>query len=157
MASISIRPYQPTDHAYIMSTMRMTLVKSPFMQGIHPAVMDTLLGPVVTLFSIAVATPTADSNTILGYIAYQGPNIVGFIFVRPGLPRRKGLAEKLIAHAGIAKGEIISPFLVTNRFDGVTFPKFAESKGYTIRHRPYLPLQLMADTVLPQDAQAESK
>lgn len=150
MATIAIRPYQPNDHAFVMSTMRTTLTtKSAFMQGLHPAVVDTLLEPIVTLFTTSVATTTGDSNTILGYLLYSLPNTVGFVFVREQL-RDKHIATKLLEHAGIAKGEIISPFMVTNQFGGMNFPKFVGSKGYTVRHRPYITLNLQAEMLIPK-------
>lgn len=152
-APINIRPTIPADRNYLLSTMRQALLKtSAYCEGLHPEVLTNLLESILTIYTTAIATPVDDSSMILGFIVYA-PGSVGFIYVRKHLRQHK-LGTRLLEHAGISKGEIIAPLMVTKIeiTPGVwsAFPKLAAAHGYTIRFRPYLPLQLQANAMLPK-------
>lgn len=83
-------------------------------------------------------------------------------------PRRVsgGIARAMLAHAGIARGgfgtnrepaEIACPFMVT-KIDGQrgkAFAALAEEKGYHLRFRPYLPLEISARVLYPNPKEVE--
>jgi hypothetical protein len=165
MATISIRPAAQTDHRFIEDTMIATLRdNSAFCKGLHPATLSALVDPVLATYQILVATPADDSYTILGFLVYQDPETVAFVYVRSqfrsrdegGARKGGGVARALLARAGIARGtgagripEISCAFMVT-KLDGLrgqAFAAIAESKGYRLRFRPYLPLEATARVI----------
>jgi len=158
MAAISIRPAVQTDHRFIEDTMIATLRdNSAFCKGLHPATLSALVDPVLATYQTLVATPTEDSDTILGFLVYQDHETVAFMYVRMQF-RRSGVAKQLLARAGISRGgygsnaqpsEIACAFMIT-KMDGLrgrAFAAIAESKGYRLRFRPYLPLEATARVI----------
>jgi GNAT superfamily N-acetyltransferase len=125
--------------------MRRTLVRnSAYATGLQPDVINVLVEPIMAIYTTLVATPHEDHDEILGYLTHDGPTTVGFIYVKEPL-RQKGIASALLDHAGIRKGEITAPLIVTKLPGSGNFPKLCESHGYTVRFRPWMGLSMMAD------------
>src|SRR5580658_484750 len=83
MAAISIRHAVQTDHRFIEDTMVATLRdSSAFCKGLHPATLSALVDPVLATYQILVATPAEDEDTILGFLVFQDPETVAFVYVR---------------------------------------------------------------------------
>lgn len=143
-ALIGIRPFQIQDRAFVLDSMRRTLVRnSAYAAGLQPEVINLLVEPILATYRTLVATPHGDDDEILGYLTHDGPSIVGFIYVKEAL-RQKGIATALLAHAGVAKGEIAAPLIVTKLPGAGNFPKLAEAHGYTLRFRPWMGLAMMS-------------
>lgn len=143
-AKIAIRPFAPTDRAFVMDSMRRTLVRnSAYAAGLQPEVVNLLIEPIVTTYRTLVATPDGQPDEILGYIIHDGPATVGFVYVKEAL-RRKGIAAALLRAAGVGKGEIVAPLLVTKLPGAGNFPRLCEEHGYTVRFRPWLGLSLLS-------------
>lgn len=149
-AAVVIRPALSSDAHFILDSARRTLLRqSAYFEGLEPDVLNQLLWPVMASFDTLVATPDGDEDEILGYLIHDGPSKVAMLYVKEAV-RGRGLARALLDSAGIQQGEIICPF-VTTKLAGVgNFPKFAESKGFVLRHRPYLPLSINAQLMNPR-------
>jgi len=143
-ATIDIRPFRPGDRAFVLDSMRRTLVRnSAYAAGLQPQVVDLLIEPVMATHQTLIATPQGDPDEILGYVTHDGPSVIGFLYVKEAL-RQKGIATALLKAAGITKGEVVTPLLVT-KLPGVgNFPKLCEAHGYTVRFRPWMVLSQMA-------------
>jgi len=142
-ALIGIRPFQPQDRAFVLDSMRRTLVRnSAYATGLQPEVLNLLVEPVLATYRTLVATPQGDPDEILGYIIHDGPHVVGFVYVKEAL-RQKGIASALLKAAGVEKGELVTPLLVTKLPGAGNFPKLCETKGYTVRFRPWMVLAQM--------------
>jgi hypothetical protein len=125
--------------------MRRTLVRSSaYANGLQPEVLNLLIEPILAAYTTIVATPEDDADSILGYLVHDGPRTVAFVYVKEGV-RRKGIATALASHAGVTRGEVVAPLIVTKMAGVGNFPRFAESKGYTLRYRPYEPLRITHD------------
>lgn len=143
-ALIGIRPSRPSDRAFILDSMRRTLVRnSAYATGLQPEVLNLLVEPVLATYRTLVATPEGQPDEILGYIAHDGAHVVGFLYVKEAL-RGKGIARALLNSAGIEKGEVVTPLLVTKLPGAGNFPKLCEAHGYTVRFRPWMVLSQMA-------------
>lgn len=137
LATIAIRPFKPTDRAFVLDSMRRTLVRnSAYFEGLQPEVVNLVIEPVLATYQTQVATPQGDHDEILGYIIHDGPGVVGFLYVKEAL-RRKGVCKFLLRAAGVQPGEIIAPLIVTKLPGAGNFPKLAGMHGYTLRYRPY--------------------
>ena len=136
-----------------MDSMRRTLVRnSAYATGLQPEVINLLVEPVLATYQTLVATPEADPDEILGYVIHDGPACVGFLYVKEAV-RQKGIASALLKHAGIQKGEVVAPLIVT-KLPGVgNFPKLCEAHGYTVRFRPWMGLGQLADLLAPREAE----
>lgn len=123
--AITVRPFRDkTDKEFLFSTwLRNYKHSSYFAKRIRPhvffaghhAIIDHLLRkPAV---KIAVACPRGDSETILGYLAYElkedAAPVVHFVFVKQAF-RKMGVARTLFQSAGIDPGSI--------RFTHWTYP-----------------------------------
>lgn len=167
MGQIEIRAAVPSDLEFVRLTMAATLRdNSAFCKGVHPATMASLIEPVLAVYQVAVATTVDDRDTVVGFIVYRDESTVAFLYVRsqfrskrdPQNPRRRiggGIGRALLAHAQIARAalgsdyvpEIACAFMVTKidgEIRGQAFGALAESKGYRLRFRPYLPLEITA-------------
>jgi len=143
-APIDIRPFRPEDRAFVLDSMRRTLVRnSAYAAGLQPEVVNLLVEPVLATHETLIATPHGDADEILGYITHDGPSVVGFLYVKEAL-RQKGIATVLLAAAGIRKGEVVTPLLVTKLPGAGNFPNLCEAHGYTVRFRPWMVLSQMA-------------
>ncbi len=151
-ALIAIRPFQPADRAFVLDSMRRTLVRnSAYATGLQPEVLNLVVEPVLASYQTLVATPEGDPDEILGYVITDGPSTVGFVYVKEAL-RQKGVANALLKAAGVRKGEIVCPLIVTKLTGVGNFPRFCEGKGFTLRFRPWMSLALMASLLTPKDA-----
>jgi hypothetical protein len=141
MASIVIRPAVASDHNYLSDNFAKSYKHSAYATRTSTEVLRRLVEPLLSLWQVAIAAPAHDPDFILGWLLYKDAHTVGWIHVRPGEPRRKGIANKLLQHAGIVSGEIEVPFLPT-KLEGVegSFSNFAKAHGYELRFRPYMPL-----------------
>jgi len=149
-APVVIRPALSSDANFILDSMRRTLLRqSAYAAGLEPDVINQLVWPVIATYDTLVATPPDDDDEILGYIIHDGPGAVGFIYVKEAV-RGRGLANALLDAAQIAQGEIICPLLVTKLSGVGNFAKFCETKGYTVRFRPWLPLSINAQLMNPK-------
>lgn len=165
MAKIVIRPAVPSDLVFVEQTMEGTLRdNSAFCKGIHPATLSALIGPVLATYKVLVAVLPDEPDTIHGFIVYRDSTTVAFIYVRsfwrskidPETGKRGGggIARALLAHAKIARGapgsthypEIACAFMVTKLDNerGKAFAALAETKGYRLRFRPYIPMEITA-------------
>lgn len=166
MGQIEIRPAVPSDLEFVQQTMEATLRdNSAFCKGVHPATMAALIEPVLATYQVVVATTVDDRDTVVGFIVYRDESTVAFLYVRsqfrskrdPQNPRRRiggGIGRALLAHAQIARAalgsdyvpEIACAFMITKMDDlrGQAFGALAEAKGYRLRFRPYLPLEITA-------------
>ena len=143
-ALIAIRPFKPQDRAFVLDSMRRTLVRnSAYATGLQPEVLNLLVEPVLATYTTLVATPQGDPDEILGYVIHDGPHVVGFLYVKEAL-RRHGIGSALLKAAGVEKGEVVAPLIVTKLPGAGNFPKLAETKGYTLRFRPWMGLSQMA-------------
>ena len=143
MAKIVIRDGEPTDHPFVRDTIRKSLLDySAYFKHLSQHIFGVLMDPVIATQRLLVAMPVDSPADILGFILYDPPSIVSFVYVRNDL-RRGGVATALAQTAGIAKGEIQCPFLTT-KINGQNFPRLAADKGYVIRFRPFLPLEIAA-------------
>jgi ribosomal protein S18 acetylase RimI-like enzyme len=152
VSRIVIRPAYPSDLIWVKGVITATLRdNSAFCKGVHPATLDSLVNPVLATYQVLVAADTRDVDSVLGFIVYRDSTTVGFLYVRSQF-RRGGIGLALLKHAGIERGtveplpEIACPFMVT-RMDGLrgqAFGALAESKGYRLRFRPYLPMEIGA-------------
>ena len=143
-ALIAIRPFRPTDRAFVLDSMRRTLVRnSAYAAGLQPEVVNLLVEPVLATYTTLVATPQGDPEEILGYVIHDGPHVVGFVYVKEAI-RQHGIATALLKAAGIERGELVTPLLVTKLPGAGNFPKLCETKGYTVRFRPWMELSRMA-------------
>jgi hypothetical protein len=132
--------------------MRRTLVRnSAYATGLQPEVINLILEPVLATYATLVATPHGDDDEILGYITHDGPSTIGFIYVKEAI-RQKGIATALLASAGIKKGEVVAPLVVTKLPGSGNFPKLCEAHGYTVRFRPWMALSMMADLMAAREA-----
>ena len=138
----------------MLDSMRRTLVRnSAYAAGLQPEVVNLLVEPVLATHRTLVATPHGDPDEILGYVCHDGPSCVGFVYVKEAL-RQKGVATALLHAAGIQKGEVASPLIVTKLPGAGNFPKLAEQHGYTLRFRPWMMFGVMADLLEPKVAVA---
>lgn len=136
----------------MLDSMRRTLVRnSAYAAGLQPEVINLIVEPVLATYETLVATPHGDPDEILGYIIHDGPSTVGFIYVKEAL-RQKGIGSALLASAGIQKGEIVAPVIVTKLPGAGNFPKLCEAHGYTVRFRPWMGLAMMAELMSPRAA-----
>lgn len=132
--------------------MRRTLVRnSAYASGLQPEVINLIVEPVLATYQTLVATPHGDDDEILGYVLHDGPSTVGFIYVKEAI-RQKGIASALLSKAGIAKGEVVAPLIVTKLPGAGNFPKLCEAHGYTVRFRPWMGLAMMAEMLSPREA-----
>ena len=144
MATINIRKGQPNDRAFITDSMRRTVSRSSaYAKGLHPEVMNFLTDSILAIYTTLVAVPLDSADDILGYLLHDGDKNVGFIYVKEKL-RRKGIATALLQSAGVKRGEVITPLLVTSLAGVGNFPRAAQDHGYVLRFRPWLPLQVSA-------------
>jgi GNAT superfamily N-acetyltransferase len=151
-ALIAIRPFRSADRAFVLDSMRRTLVRnSAYAAGLQPEVINLLVEPILATYQTLVATPHGDDDEILGYLTHDGPSIVGFVYVKEAL-RQKGIATALLAHAGITKGELVAPLIVTKLPGAGNFPKLCETKGYTVRFRPWMGLSMLSDLLTTKAA-----
>lgn len=161
---IAIRPAYPSDLIFVQQAIEGTLRdNSAFCKGVHPATLATLIDPILAAWEVLVATPVDDPDTVIGFLVYRDPQTVAFVYVRsqfrskidPEDGKRKGggIARALLAHAKIERGapggfvpEIACAFMITKMdgHRGQAFPALAEAKGYRLRFRPYLPLEITA-------------
>lgn len=145
-AAISLRAAVPDDQNYLLSTTREVLLKeSDFCAGIHPETMSVILQPILSTYEIIVAAASEDPSAIVGFIVYRDPRTVAFLYVRSQF-RKMGVGRALIDKAGIELGEIWCPLMVTRQ----NFQRFAASKGYRARFRPYMPLEIVANLHFPR-------
>lgn len=149
-ATIDIRRALPSDRPFVLDSMRRTLVRnSAYADGLHPGVIDLLIEPLLATFTTLVATPDGETDEILGYVVHDGPRTVGFLYVREAM-RRKGVARALLDKAGVGSGEVVAPLMVSKLAGVGNFPRWAETKGYTVRFRPWMSLQLAAEILAPK-------
>jgi hypothetical protein len=147
MSALEIRDVVTADRPFLLATIRETLVaNSAYYNRVHPAVITTLIEPVLITYRGLIAHPEGEPDTILGFILAEDQNTVGFIYVRNQF-RRHNIASLLLSHASIQRGEIVCPFIVT-KLNGQNFPRFVESKGYKLRFRPFIPLEIQANILL---------
>jgi len=109
---------------------------SSYTTGIPAQVIMSLIEPLLVLWNTDVALD--ESGHIVGWICWQEPNRIAWVNVKGDL-RNHGIGRALLEHAQIGQGEVLCPFMPT-KFHGQNFPRWAESKGYTLRFRPYLPM-----------------
>jgi hypothetical protein len=107
----------------------------------------------LSLWQVLIAAPAADPDFIIGWLLYRDANTVGWVHVRPGETRRKGIARKLLDRAGIEKGIVTVPFLPTRLEDADgSFSRLAQAAGYELRFRPYLPLMAALEVARAMEA-----
>jgi hypothetical protein len=149
MATINIRKGTSNDRAFITDSMRRTVSRSSaYAKGLHPEVLNFLLDSILATYTTLVATPgdstgASHSDDILGYLLHDGPSKVAFVYVKEKL-RRKGICNALLGAAGVKRGEVVTPMLVTALAGVGNFPRAAQNHGYVIRFRPWEPLQVTA-------------
>ena len=145
MATIAIRNATAGDLNYLRSNFANSFKHSGYANGTSNEVLRTLLDPLLASWTTLIATPVDDSSVILAWLLFRDPTTVAWVHVRPEI-RRKGIAAQLLAHAGIVKGELLTPFLPT-KLEGAegSFSNLSKAHGYTLRYRPYLPLQIALD------------
>lgn len=152
MASIIIREGRPTDRSFLNDTIHKTLLESSaYFHHVSPQSVRLLLDPILATFKILVAAPETDPGTIIGYIVFESPTVVAFIYVRSqfrselkdGVRQGGGVARSLLQAAGVKKSEIECPLMVTG-LNHENFPLLASKKGYKLRFRPYMPLEIAA-------------
>lgn len=139
MAKIEIRPATIDDRAFLLDSFtRSYQGKSAYASGVHGQILVDLLEPLLALWTVAVAV--APDDTILGWICYRDAVTVAWVTTKLDV-RGRGVAGALLAHAGVSRGtEIAVCFMPTSG----RFAQEAERRGYTLRFRPYLPLQAAA-------------
>lgn len=143
MAKIVIRDGEPADHPFVRDTIRKSLLDySAYFHHVSHRIIETLMDPVIATQKLLVAMPVDSPMDILGFILCEPPSTVSFVYVRNDM-RRAGVATALAGVAGIEKGDIATPFLTT-KVNGQNFPRLAESKGYKVRFRPFIPLEISA-------------
>lgn len=143
MAKIVIRDGEPSDHPFVKDTIRKTLLDhSAYFAHVSHNVLGMLMDPMVATQKLFVAMPTDSPADIIGFILCEPPSVVSFVYVRNEM-RRAGVATALASVAGIERGEILCPFLTT-KINGQNLPRLADSKGYKIRFRPFMPLDIAA-------------
>ena len=143
MAKIVIRDGEPADHPFVRDTIRKSLLDySAYFYRLPHAIFGILLDPMLATQRLLVAMPVDSPADIIGFILFESPSVVSFVYVRNGM-RRGGVATALAGVAGIEKGEISTPFLTT-KVGSENFPRLAGSKGYKVRFRPYMPFEISA-------------
>ena len=145
MAKFMIRPASQTDYHYLLANFVHSYRHSAFASGVSNAVLRQLIEPLLSSWNCSIAAPLDQPEFIAAWLLYRDANTVGWIHVRPTL-RNKGLAAALLEQAGINRGRVVAAFLPTD-LEGATgsFVTVAKEHGYTIRFRPYLPLQSVVD------------
>lgn len=143
MSKIAIRDGEATDHPFVKDTIRKSLLDySAYFKHLSAPIFGVLMDPIVAAHRLLVAMPVDSPADIIGFILFDPPAVVSFVYVRNDM-RRGGVATALLHEAGIAKGDVETPFLTT-KINGSNFPRLAEAKGYRVRFRPYLPLEIAA-------------
>lgn len=145
MAKIVIRDGEATDHPFVRETIKANLLtNSAYFARLPASVFGLLIDPMIATHKLFVAQPVDSPADIVGFLLGDPPSTVSFVYVRNGM-RRGGVATALASVAGIERGEIATPFLTTKtNGEGSNFPRLAMSKGYKMRFRPFLPLEVAA-------------
>ena len=143
MAKIVIRDGEEGDRAYVLDTTHKTLLESSaYFYHVSPQTIRLLLDPILATYRLLVAVTPDDPSTILGYIVFESSIVVAFVYVRSQF-RRAGIGRVLLDAANTVKGDLSCPLIVTS-IGGQNFARLAESKGYKLRFRPYMPLEIAA-------------
>ena len=133
------------DRAYIADSIRRTLRGQPYSEGMSNEALSILIDPILATYRSLVLCPVADPASILAFLVYGTGNCVAWIQVRQEF-RHKGYARGLLGVAGIRRGQVRCSLLVHSWAGNGNFPKWAESKGYKLRFRPWDVLEIMAAT-----------
>ena len=143
MARIVIRDGEDGDRAYVLDTTHKTLLESSaYFYHVSPQTVRLLLDPIMATYKLLVAVTPEDPTSILGYVLFESSIVVAFIYVRSQF-RKAGIGRALLDAANTLKGDVSCPLIVTSMY-GQNFPRLAQSKGYKLRFRPYLPLEISA-------------
>lgn len=113
-SNITFRQATPDDVGFLTVTFLKSLADiSAYGDGTRPEVMAFLARSLFTWAETTIAIEADEPTVILGWLSYNSPSEVGWIFVRPEL-RRKGVASALVKHAGLQlSAPILTPFAPT--------------------------------------------
>jgi ribosomal protein S18 acetylase RimI-like enzyme len=143
MSKIVIRDGEPSDHPFVRDTIRMQLISaSAYFARVSPQTFGVLIDPMIATHKLFIAQPVDSPADIVGFLLCEPPTDISFVYVRNEM-RRGGIATALLNVAGVTRGEVNTPFLTT-KLDGQNFPRLADSHGFKIRFRPFIPLEVSA-------------
>jgi GNAT superfamily N-acetyltransferase len=152
MTGIVYRHGTDRDRPYFADSIRRGLKGSVYGKSLSNSAISSLIDPVLATALALVAVPETDPESILAFVLYA-PELpqklyttdrtVYWVQVRKEF-RRRGLATKLMASAGI--GWILRcPFMVTTWAGGRNFTRDAAVLGYRLKFRPYDVFEIMAE------------
>lgn len=133
------------DRAYIADSIRHSLRGQPYSKDLSNAAISLLIDPLLASCKVLCLAPVDDPGSIISFLAYSGTDRIIWIQSRDGF-RRRGYAGALFEAAGIRPGQIKCSLIVYSWDGGGNFPKWAETKGYKLRFRPWDVLEIMAST-----------
>jgi GNAT superfamily N-acetyltransferase len=140
---VSIRPGGQSDQALLFDSFIRTYGNTPHARGTPSRILEesmlSLLASDRWRFDIACATD--EPTEILGMFVYRTgvPQRAAWLHVKQ-IWRGKGVARALLNHAGFRAGEVECAFLDPDS------AKFAATKGFRLRFRPYLPAVALFDS-----------
>ena len=139
---IEIRRGRPEDWPLLCTTFANFYIKNPKSYYGYRVPSHTLVTKLEQFrqapnWQLLAAVPSNDSNEVMGLLLYRlpqerQPRAIAWLTVKPAY-QNMHVATRLLETAGIPKGEIECAFLLPH------IAKLAQTKGYTLRFRPYLP------------------
>lgn len=138
MNGITIRPGTEADYPYVFSSFAREWPRICGHGDETGKLGTSLLEPMVTAWSLYCAVPEHDQSLVLGWILVDGNRVAWVTTHRSYRKQGFGIADMLLAHAGIRPGPVITPFMPSR----IRLRKYIESKGYKLQFRPWLPLQV---------------
>lgn len=123
---------------------RKTLKHQPWSKDLSNAALSLLIDPILATAKVLVLSPRADPGSIIGFIVCQeNSNTVHWLHVRKPF-RLRHYGTDLLDSAGIKPGPVKCQLMVNALDNGVSLQDLASLRGYKLRFRPWMFLEILA-------------
>lgn len=144
-STINIRHGRDDERILVLDSFTWQFAEAPAAERVPVRLLDWMMSRILDSWTFLVAVEP-ENDEILGFIVCTAPNRIAWLQTKEPY-RGRGVATALLSTAGIRRGTIETPFMPGRTNVAENFPRWAQTKGYRLVFRPWMPFLLSDQSV----------